>query len=341
MSPDPLQLEYSAVDPIYVIYTSGSTGQPKGAAVSHRSFSNLLQWYISELALSRSDSTLLVSALGFDLTQKNIFAPLLVGGTLNIPATANFDPEYIIEIIERRGVTFVNCTPSSFMPLLEGPAAERHDRLSSLRWVVLGGEPIPVARLLPWLQDARCRARILNSYGPTECTDICAVWPFDGASALSPAPLGRPIDNAVLAVLDGNREPTLLGEEGELWIGGMGVGLGYLGRPALNAEKFVTLDVHGVPTRMYRSGDRVRWRENGLLEFLGRVDHQVKLRGHRLELGEVEAALMSHDSVREAVALVREVPVLGTRWSPISSCGLAAVSKMRLSGATSKRGCRP
>ncbi len=248
LSPDPLQLEYSAVDPIYVIYTSGSTGQPKGAAVSHRSFSNLLQWYISELALSRSDSTLLVSALGFDLTQKNIFAPLLVGGTLNIPATANFDPEYIIEIIERRGVTFVNCTPSSFMPLLEGPAAERHDRLSSLRWVVLGGEPIPVARLLPWLQDARCRARILNSYGPTECTDICAVWPFDGASALSPAPLGRPIDNAVLAVLDGNREPTLLGEEGELWIGGMGVGLGYLGRPALNAEKFVTLDVHGVPT---------------------------------------------------------------------------------------------
>lgn len=310
-SATPLDLERGADDPIYVIYTSGSTGEPKGAVITHRSFSNLLQWYIRELGLGQDDATLLVSALGFDLTQKNIFAPLLLGGTLNLPLLGDFDPEQLVAAIETHGVTFVNCTPSSFMPLVEGSVAERPEQLGSLRWVVLGGEPILVTRLLPWLKDTRCRARVLNSYGPTECTDICAVWAFDAASAISPVPLGRPIDNVRLAVLDADQRPTAIGNVGELWIGGAGVGLGYLGRPSLNAEKFVTLDVGGTPSSMYRSGDRVRWGVDGLLEFLGRVDDQVKVRGHRIELGEIDAALASHEAVRDAVACVRDDQILG------------------------------
>lgn len=301
---DPLPLEAQPGDAIYVIYTSGSTGQPKGAAVSQRSFANLMQWYVNQLALSEVDGLLLLSALGFDLTQKNLFAPLLVGGALHLPSSTTYDPNALASAIEERAVTVVNCTPSSFLPLVEGPGAEQPERLASLRWAVLGGEPIPAERLRPWLAHPSCRARILNSYGPTECTDICAAWAFDGATAVSPVPLGRPIDNVFLAVLDEERRPVAGEAEGELWIGGEGVGLGYLGRSELNAERFVTLEICGEPRRMYRTGDRARWRRDDLLEFLGRVDHQVKLRGHRIELGEIEATLLGHPGLREAALIV-------------------------------------
>jgi len=293
-------------DAIYVIYTSGSTGQPKGAAVTHRSFANLLQWYIRTLGLGGGDSTLLVSALGFDLTQKNIYAPLLTGGTLYLPDVDVFDPEAIVATVEKRSITFLNCTPSTFLPLVEGAAAGRMERLASLRWAVLGGEPIPMRRLLPWLDHPACRGQILNSYGPTECTDICAAWAMGAANWEDPAPLGRPVDNVFLAVLDEARQPVGPGVQGELWIGGMGVGLGYLGRPELNAERFMTLRLPGHAGRMYRTGDRVSWRADGALDFFGRLDHQVKIRGHRVELGEIEAALCAHADIREACVAVRE-----------------------------------
>lgn len=290
---------------IYVIYTSGSTGQPKGASVTQRSFANLLQWYIRTLELGLDDATLLVSALGFDLTQKNIFAPLLTGGTLHLPVGDVFDPEAIVKTIETRAITFLNCTPSTFLPLVEGAAAERPERLATLRWAVLGGEPIPVRRLLPWLQHPSCHGRILNSYGPTECTDICAAWAIDGNNWEEPAPLGRPVDNVFLTVLDAERQPVGVGVEGELWIGGAGVGLGYLDRPDLNAERFLSIAVPGYHGRMYRTGDRVSWRPDGVLDFFGRLDHQIKIRGHRVEAGEVEAALCAHPDVQEACVAVR------------------------------------
>ena len=302
---DALPAVAGADDPIYVIYTSGSTGLPKGAAVTHRSFANLLQWYIRTLGLDGGDSTLLVSALGFDLTQKNIYAPLLVGGTLYLPDFDVFDPEAIVAMVESRSVTFLNCTPSTFLPLVEGAAAGRMERLASLRWAVLGGEPIPIRRLLPWLGHPACRGQILNSYGPTECTDICAAWAMGAANWEDPVPLGRPVDNVFLAVLDEMRRPVAPGVEGELWIGGLGVGLGYLGRPELNAERFMTLRVPGHEGRMYRTGDRVSWRADGVLDFFGRLDHQIKIRGHRVEPGEIEAALCSHADIREACVAVR------------------------------------
>jgi amino acid adenylation domain-containing protein len=291
-------------DRIYVIYTSGSTGQPKGAAVGHRSFANLLQWYLGTLALNQADATLLVSALGFDLTQKNLFAPLLVSATLHLPEVEAYDPAAMAKAIEQGGITWINCTPSTFLPVAEGPAAERPACLASLRWVVLGGEPIPAARLRPWLLQPSCRARILNTYGPTECTDICAAWAF-GPEAVDPVPLGLPIDNVALAILDENGASLPAGAEGELWIGGAGVGQGYLGRPDLQASRFLPRLAGSPGARMYRTGDRVRRRADGTLEFLGRVDHQVKLRGHRVELGEIEAALASHPALREAAVALQ------------------------------------
>jgi len=298
-----------AADPdaaAYVIYTSGSTGQPKGAACAHRGFANLLDWYDRTLGLSAGDRVLLIGAVTFDAAQKNLFAPLLAGGELHLPEGDAFDPEALAADIAASAITWINGTPSTVYPLLEGPGARCPTLLRSLRWVVLGGETINPARLLPWLRDPSCRARILNTYGPTECTDICAAWAFDARAGAATVPLGRPIDNTRLAILDEDGALVPAGEAGELWIGGAGVGLGYLGRDALTAERFVTGTVFGAPERLYRTGDRVRWNAAGLLEFLGRTDHQVKLRGFRIELGEIEAALLTHPELREAVVTLRE-----------------------------------
>ncbi|MBR0657127.1 non-ribosomal peptide synthetase [Plastoroseomonas arctica] len=292
--------------PIYVIYTSGSTGQPKGAACRHRGFANLLHWYASALSLGAADRVLMIGAFTFDAAQKNLFAPLLAGGELHMPQADAFDPESLAAGIAAAGITWINGTPSTVYPILEGPAARAPGMLRSLRWVVLGGETINAARLLPWLRDPACQARILNTYGPTECTDICAAWAFDAHNAMSPVPLGGPIDNVRLAVVDEAGAPVPAGAAGELWIGGAGVGLGYVGRAALTAERFVTRNLLGAAERWYRTGDRVRWNNAGLLEFLGRTDHQVKLRGFRIELGEIEAAMLAHADVREAVVVLRE-----------------------------------
>jgi amino acid adenylation domain-containing protein len=293
-------------DLVYVINTSGSTGEPKSAAVYHRGFANLLQWYIDTLAITAADAVLIIGAATFDATQKNLFSPLLAGGRLVFPDGDMFDPEALAALIDRHSITWVNGTPSNFYPMAEGPGTRTPNPLASLRWVVLGGEKIQPHRLMPWLGRPGCSARVLNSYGPTECADICAAWAFDAASAEPPIPLGHAIDNVRIAVLDEDGNRTAIGAEGELWIGGAGVGAGYLGRDDLNQTSFAVSDMFGAPERVYRTGDRVRWREDGVLEFLGRIDNQVKLRGLRIELGEIEAALMSLPAVREAVVLLRE-----------------------------------
>ncbi|HEU4594574.1 MAG TPA: amino acid adenylation domain-containing protein, partial [Pyrinomonadaceae bacterium] len=304
---EPLPPQAGPDDLIYVIYTSGTTGQPKGSAVYHRGFANLLQWYVRALSLTDADRVLLISALGFDLTQKNLFTPLLVGGSLHLPAGEDYDPEAIAGTVAAQRITWLNCTPSTFYPLVESRELAELERLASLRWVVLGGEPIQTARLRRWLGSDGCAARVLNTYGPTECTDICAAWSFDGSSEEDPVPLGRPIENAEVAVLDAHFQPVPEGLPGELWIGGAGLGAGYLNRPELDAERFVEVDVLGRRRRMYRTGDHVRWRADGALDYLGRGDNQIKLRGFRIELGEIEAALLDLPAVREAVVAVQGV----------------------------------
>ncbi|WPZ32677.1 non-ribosomal peptide synthase/polyketide synthase [Thalassobaculum sp. OXR-137] len=293
-------------DPLYVIYTSGSTGRPKGAGVTHGGFANLLNWYRRTLDLGPGDRGLLVSALGFDLTQKNLFAPLLCGAALHFPELEiGYDPAALRAAVAKHAITWINCTPSAFYPLLEGPRRSAPAALASLRHVVLGGEPIQRDRLAAWLADPSCHAVVLNSYGPTECTDVAVAGPVDPAADLPAVPLGRPIDNVRLLVVDPADTPQPVGIPGELLIGGAGVGTGYRGRDDLNARHFADLTVDGRRERYYRTGDIVAWRSDGTLDYLGRRDEQVKLRGFRIELGEVEAVLRAQPGVEEAAVVVR------------------------------------
>ncbi|WP_214477718.1 AMP-binding protein, partial [Mesorhizobium sp. dw_380] len=234
----------------YVIYTSGSTGTPKGVMVERRGLHNLMRWYLDDLGLMPSDNVLLLSSYNFDLTQKNIFGPLMVGGVLHLAQDA-FIPEVLAELIAQQSITHINLSPSAFHALIDAGAL---DRLRSLRRVVLGGEPVQPAKL-QMLRDLS--VEFVNSYGPTECSDV-ATWhrlapdlePYLGATV----PIGRPISNTKMYVLDGHGEPVPIGVAGELYIGGVGVARGYLNRPELTAERFVADRFSGeAGARLYRT----------------------------------------------------------------------------------------
>ena len=295
-------------DLIYIIYTSGSTGIPKGAGVFHRSFVNMVQWFIDDFELSDQDRVLLTSSVSFDLTQKNLYAPLLIGGSLHLGPSGLYDPKAIADLVSDRQITWMNCTPSAFYPVYEDSGPEWEARLASLRWVFLGGEPISIARLKPWLEQPACKAVVVNTYGPTECTDISNSFPMpEPMSYLNRAtPIGPAVYNVKLVILDQHQELLPLGAMGELCIYGVSTGPGYLNDPALTAQKFLPNSHSGVAgDRLYRTGDLVRYLPDGAIEFIGRIDHQIKIRGFRIELGEIEAALVKMPEVREAVALVK------------------------------------
>jgi len=303
----PLQPDHLA----YLVYTSGSTGRPKAAAVTHRSAGNLLDWYVDELGLSARDRGLLVSAIAFDLTQKNVFAPLLVGASLSLPPGGPQDPKTLVDAIRDDAITWVNGTPSAAYPLLEHAARTGHGALAGLRWLVLGGEPIRSAEVARWLASDACRGRLMNSYGPTECADISVAWTAPDAGALDagPAPIGTPVRNVCAYLLDAALEPVPDGVAGELWVAGIGVARGYHRRAGLTAERFVPCPFGAPGARMYRTGDLARRRADGEIEYLGRVDAQVKIRGHRIEPGEVEAAILEAfgDRIAQAAVVPRTV----------------------------------
>lgn len=284
-------------DLIYAIFTSGSTGQPKAASVYHRGFENLLRWYSIELDMGPGDRTLIISSPSFDLTQKNFFAPLITGGTLILDNRETYDITRITALVRELGVTLINCTPSAFYPLVDAAAEDSYLALASLRFAVLGGEPISISRLRPWLEHPNCRAEVVNSYGPTECTDICAFHRLHRGNLDDHAfvPLGREIPNVRVSIVDESLAPLPDGEIGELCISGDGIGGGYLNDPARTAAAFAG--------SIYRTGDLAKRLPSGDLEFRGRADHQVKVNGFRIELGEIEIALNHHEDVREAVVI--------------------------------------
>ncbi len=301
---------YQEDDIIYAIFTSGSTGQPKAASVYHRGFDNLLHWYSVELCLGPSDRTLVISSPSFDLTQKNFFAPLVTGGTLILDDCQTYDISRITGLIQEHRVTLLNCTPSTFYPLIDASAGEDYAALSSLRFAVLGGEPISIPRIRPWLEHANCQAEVVNSYGPTECTDICTFHRLHRRNLddYSFVPLGREIPNAQVTIRDSSLSLLPDGEIGELCISGAGLGAGYIHDPAHTAETFT----HST----YRTGDLAKRLPDGILEFKGRADQQVKVNGHRIELGEIEIALNRHHHVQEAIVTAQEnhlvAHILGT-----------------------------
>ncbi len=291
---------------IYVIFTSGSTGQPKGAAIRHAGFSNLLDWFVTDFNISSTDRTLVCSSLSFDLTQKNFFATLLRGGGLYLCPPGPYDAALIARLIADHGITLINCTPSAFYPLVEQAGKQPFLSLASLRLVFLGGETISIPRLRPWLNDPSCSVEIINTYGPTEGTDICGFYRLtrENLDRHDFVPLGRPIYNVQLVIVDDSFQLCPDGTPGELCIGGVGVGAGYLNDLEMTKAKFLPNHFSAVSGKyIYRTGDRVRMLPDGNLEFLGRLDHQVKIRGFRIELGEIESALNNHPNVQGAVVI--------------------------------------
>ncbi|TCK33795.1 amino acid adenylation domain-containing protein [Paraburkholderia sp. BL8N3] len=286
----------------YVIYTSGSTGEPKGVMVEHGGLSNLMDWYLGDVGVGRDDAVLIVTSPSFDLTQKNLLAPLMTGGTLHL-AEPRFDPPAILARIRRDAIGHLNLSPSAFHALIDADTG--HD-LSRLRRVVLGGEPIQAAKLAA---IAAPRPVFINSYGPTECSDVAGWHRLSAdldAYRDTPVPLGRPIRHAALYLLDRHGRLVPPGVVGEICIGGAGIARGYLNRPELTAERFARdpfSDVAGA--RLYRTGDLGRHLADGGIEYLGRDDFQVKIRGVRVELGEIETALAACDGVQEAVVTAR------------------------------------
>ncbi|SFY42891.1 non-ribosomal peptide synthetase, partial [Pseudomonas sp. NFACC43] len=287
----------------YVIYTSGSTGLPKGVMVERRGLRNLMDWYLEDLAFHAGDAVLLASSYNFDLTQKNILAPLMVGATLHL-AEEPFNPGAIVAQVVEAGITHLNMSPSAFHALVD---ADHQQALACLKRVVLGGEPIQVALLEKLPQP---RPTVINSYGPTECSDVVAWHIVDSHLETyrdQSIPIGRPIRNMQLHVLDHHGQLLPVGVPGEIHIGGVGVARGYLNRPELNQTRFMADPFYGqADARLYKTGDIGRWLPDGTLQYLGRNDDQVKIRGFRIELGEIEARLAQHEAVKEAAVLARE-----------------------------------
>lgn len=283
--------------PAYCIYTSGSTGKPKGALNTHAGFINLLTWYFSDrVRTTAQERVLLVSSLSFDLTQKNIFGPLTHGASLIVPSGNTTDVDNLRIAIEQNRPSRLNCAPSAFR------AYQEIASLNSLSCVVLGGEVIE-STLANELSVQGIT--LVNSYGPTECADVALSFLQAPGSHSDLVPIGRPIPNVQVFILDEHLQPQALGIAGEIYIAGVGIGLGYLNRPDLSAEKFLPNPFGQAGSRMYRTGDLGRHLADGNIEFLGRIDQQVKIRGFRIELGEIEHALRLCLGVQDVVVIAQ------------------------------------
>jgi amino acid adenylation domain-containing protein len=286
----------------YILYTSGSTGQPKGVMVEHHGLSNAINWIIQTLELSPEDRCLLKTPITFDAAGREFFPTLLTGGRLVIAeADGHRDSRYLAETIRSAGITIFHGVPSLLRFLVEEPT---FDDTLALRAIMCGGEAMP-SQLATRVQS-RSRAKLYNVYGPTETIIDSAYWlcegPYDGSSV----PIGRPIPNASIYILDEALRPVPIGVAGQMHIGGAGLARGYLHRPELTAEKFIPDPFSAEPgARLYKTGDLARYLPHGTIEFLGRADHQVKIRGFRIELGDIEAALAQHPTVRECIVLAR------------------------------------
>jgi amino acid adenylation domain-containing protein len=281
----------------YVIYTSGSTGQPKGVEIRHRSVVNLLTAMREQPGLGEDDVVVNVTTPAFDLSVPDLYLPLVCGATLVVaPRESAQDPARLATMLDDVGATFVQATPTTWRMLVDAGWEGKPDLT-----IVCGGEALP-RNLANELVD-RC-ATLWHMYGPTETT----VW--SSARELGrghgPPPIGGPIANTTFYLVDRHLQPVPIGVPGELLIGGSGVARGYRGRAELTAERFFQDPLAPDRGRVYRTGDRMRFRADGTLEFLGRLDHQVKLRGYRIELGEVEAALDAHPDVHRSVAIILE-----------------------------------
>lgn len=288
----------------YVIYTSGSTGQPKGVGNTHAALAERLQWMQQAYRLDASDTLMQKAPVSFDVSVWECFWPLITGARLALAGPGEHrDPARIVELVRHFAVTTLHFVPPLLRLFVEEPNVEQ---CRSLTRLFSGGEALPAAlrdrvlQRLPWV-------RLDNRYGPTETAINVTHWQCRAEDG-ERSPIGRPLGNVSCRVLDAAFNPQPVGVPGELCIGGLGLARGYLGRPGLTADRFVADPLGFEGARLYRTGDRARWLADGTLEYLGRLDQQVKLRGFRIEPEEVEARLLARDGVSQAVVLVRDTP---------------------------------
>jgi amino acid adenylation domain-containing protein len=291
-------------NPAYVIYTSGSTGRPKGVVITHSGLLNYLAWAARAYGEEARRSALVHSSISFDLTITGLYTPLLVGGQVELlPEDANVEA-LVTALRQPQTRGLVKITPAHLALLSQRLRPE--EAAGKVELFVIGGENLLAESLRFW-REVSPTTRLINEYGPTETVVGCCVYevqsgdPFTGS-----VPIGRAIDNTQLYVLDRQLKPVDAGVAGELYIGGSGVSRGYLNRPELTREHFLPDPFSTEPgARMYKTGDLARRREDGNLEYLGRLDKQVKIRGYRVEIGEIEAVAAEHPAVRQCVALAR------------------------------------
>lgn len=287
----------------YVIYTSGSTGTPKGVMLEHRSLVNQMAWLRNAFPVAQNDRVLFRTSISFDASVWEMWLPLLCGAQLCIASQETTrDPASLLKFMDEAGITIAQFVPTMFSAVMD----EGNRRPSRLRLVFSGGEPL--IRELAQKVISAWNVPLVNLYGPTEATIQVTHCLFRDAIPVSGTlPIGKPIWNVQVYVLDSQRKPVPIGVPGELFIGGAALARGYLNCPELTAKEFVSNPFSGDPnSRLYRTGDLCRWRSDGNLEFLGRIDEQVKLRGFRIELGEIEAVLNQHPAVMQSVVVLRE-----------------------------------
>ena len=306
-----LSLQRNASDLAYVIYTSGSTGLPKGAMVEHAGMLNHLFAKVYDLELKKSDIVAQTASQCFDISVWQFLAVLLVGGQVHILSDeVAHDPSELLKKTGANRVTILETVPSLLRSMLEeiAEAADARPKLEALRYAIVTGEALPPELCRQWL-NIYPGIPMLNAYGPTECSDDvthCFINEPPSTDIVR-MPIGRPIANMRMYVLDKTMSPVPIGVHGELYVSGIGVGRGYLNDAKLTEASFLNSQAVGEPGgRLYRTGDLVRYLADGNIEFLGRIDHQVKVRGFRIELGEIEATLSKHSAVRESVVITRE-----------------------------------
>ncbi|MEV6173530.1 amino acid adenylation domain-containing protein [Streptomyces sp. NPDC051954] len=293
-------------DVCYAVFTSGSTGTPKLTAVRHEGWFNLMNWLKVEYGLHSGSHNLVVSAFGFDLSQRALMTPLFCGATQYLLASRNFDAMMAYRVLTENEIRVVHCASSTLYLLVDWEKARGGDALTRLDYMLFGGEPLKVERIAEWARREGNTCTLLHQYGVAECTDVATSYDLAGyrPGEGDIAPVGKPAYNTDIHLLDEQLRGVGAGEYGEICISGAGVGAGYLNGKGPENEKFTTIVVDGEPRRLYRTGDRGRLTEAGELVVAGRMDAQVKVRGMRIDPTDIERALGRLAGIREAAVVV-------------------------------------
>ena len=286
----------------YVIYTSGSTGKPKGVMLEHAALTHFIHSAVKTYPISQEDSVLQFASLNFDTAVEEIYPILTQGGRLILRDKGMLDTDqHFLQTCQHKAVTILDLPTAYWQQLITAPDNQNHWP-KSVRLVIIGGEAASIQHVKHWQQTFKKNVQLLNTYGPTEATVVASSYRLTESASLFP--IGKPIPNTKIYILDTHRNPMPVGVPGEICIAGRGLARGYLNRPELSHEKFIEVELFGKTERIYKTGDLARYLPDGNIEYLGRIDHQVKLRGFRIELSEIEIALTQHEAVQEAVVVL-------------------------------------